>query len=221
VFRTWPDDLPTTVEVCPVQLPGRGNRLHEVPYTQLSPLVQAIAKALLPYLDKPFAVFGHCVGALVSFELARQLRRQYGLSPAYLCVSACGAPQIPDPSPPLHALPEAAFLEELRRRGRMAMRLLEAPEMMQLLLPILRADFVIYETYTYASEAPLDCPISAFGGLQDHTVSHERLDAWRAQTSASFRQHMLPGDHFFLHTAQPLVLRTLSRELNQLVTLAT
>lgn len=221
VFRAWPDDLPTTVEVCPVQLPGRGSRLRETPVTQLSPLVQAIVPALLPHLDKPFAFFGHCVGALVSFELARQLRRQYGLSPVHLCVSGCGTPQIPDPNPPIHALPESAFVEALRRRNRTPERILEHPEMLQLLLPILRADFALYETYTYTSEAPLDCPILAFGGLQDHAVSRERLAAWHEQTKASFLLRMLPGDHFFLHTAQPLLLRILSRELLQLVRMAT
>lgn len=221
VFRTWPDDLPTTVEVCPVQLPGRGSRLREAPFTRLLPLVQAIAQAILPHLDKPFAFFGHCVGALVSFELARQLRRQYGLSPAHLFVSGCGTPHIPDPNPPIHALPESAFLEELRRRNGTPQEILEHPEMMQLLLPILRADFAIYETYTYTSEAPLDCSISAFGGLQDHAVSRDHLEAWRDQTSASFLLRMLPGDHFFLQTAQLLLLRTLSREVHQLVRMAT
>ncbi len=221
VFRTWPEGLPTTVEVCPVQLPGRGSRLREAPFTRLSPLVQAIAQALLPHLDKPFAFFGHCVGALVSFELARQLRRQYGLSPAHFFVSGCGTPQIPDPNPLIHALPDSAFLEELRRRNGTPQEILEDPEMMQLLLPILRADFLMYETYTYTSEAPLDCPISAFGGLQDHAVSRERLEAWREQTSASFSLRMLPGNHFFLHTAQPHLLWMLSRELHRLVRMAT
>lgn len=109
IFRTWADGLPAEVEVCPVQLPGRGTRLMEPLFTQLLPLIQALSQALLPLLDKPFAFFGHSLGALVSFELARQLRRQYGVQPVRLFVSAGRAPQLPHRGLPVHALPEVDF----------------------------------------------------------------------------------------------------------------
>lgn len=213
IFRTWPDGLPSDVEVCPVQFPGRGTRLMETPFTELSPLVEALAQALVPLLDKPFAFFGHSLGALVGFELARQLRRQSGVQPVHLFVSADRAPQIPHRDRPIHALPEGEFLVELRRLNGIPGKVLEEAELMQIMLPILRADFAVYETYVYTTELPLGCPISAFGGLQDHRVSRGDLEAWRGQTSASFSLRMFPGDHFFLNTAQSLLLEALSQEL--------
>jgi medium-chain acyl-[acyl-carrier-protein] hydrolase len=212
-FRAWADNLPKTVEVCPVQLPGRGARMMEAPFTQMLPLVQAAAEALLPHLDKPFAFFGHSMGALVSFEVARWLRKQGAPEPIHLFVSGCFAPDIPDPYP-LHNLPDPELLEGLRRLNGMPQEALENAELMRLLLPTLRADCTVTETYTYTHEPPLNCPISAFGGLQDHLVGRTHLEAWRQQTTAFFSLRMFPGDHFFLHSAQPLLLRILSRELS-------
>jgi medium-chain acyl-[acyl-carrier-protein] hydrolase len=214
IFRTWSAGLPADVEVCPIQLPGRGTRLMEPPFTQLSPLIQALAQALFPLLDKPFAFFGHSLGALVSFELARQLRRQYGVQPVRLFVSASRAPQLPHRGLPVHTLPEGDFLAELRHLNGTPREVLEHEELMQIALPVLRADFTVYETYVYSTELPLNCPISTFGGLRDRTVSQSDLEAWREQTNVSFSLQMFPGDHFFLKTTQPLLLRMLSQELH-------
>ena len=222
-FRTWSDNtvfLPKKVEVCPVELPGRGTRLSEAPFTQMEPLVQALAQALLPYMDKPFAFFGHSMGGLVSFELTRFLRKKFGQIPVHLFVSGRRAPQLSATDPPIHALPEPAFLEELRRLNGTPEAVLENAELRQLLLPPLRADFAVIETYVYNAGLTLDCPITAFGGLQDREVSCDQLEAWRYQTSAFFSQHMLPGDHFFLHSAQPLLLQILSQKLHHLASRA-
>jgi medium-chain acyl-[acyl-carrier-protein] hydrolase len=213
IFRNWGVGLPTDVEVCPVEFPGRGTRPMETPFTQLEPLVQALAQALRPLLDKPFALFGHSLGALVGFELARQLRRQSGVQPVQLFVSADRAPQLSHRERPMHALPESEFVAELRRLNGIPKAVLEETELMQLMIPILRADLAAYETHDYASEPPLDCRISTYGGLQDHRVSRANLEAWRDQTRASFSLRMFPGDHFFWHTAQPLFLQALSQDL--------
>jgi medium-chain acyl-[acyl-carrier-protein] hydrolase len=217
IFHAWPHSLPPTIEVCPIELPGRGTRLQEPPFTRLLPLVQVIAQELLPHLDKPFALFGHSMGALVSFELARQLRRQHSPEPIHLFVSGAGAPHTRNPDPPVHELPEAAFMAELSRLNGTPKAVLEHQDLMQLMLPVLRADFAVCETYAYSAEPPLDCPISVFAGWQDAEVSRDRLEAWRDQTTGGFSLRMLPGDHFFLHTAQPLLLRILSQELQHLV----
>jgi medium-chain acyl-[acyl-carrier-protein] hydrolase len=213
IFRTWPDGLPADVEVCPIQLPGRGARLMERPFNQLWPLTQALAQALVPLLDMPFAFFGHSLGALVSFELARHLRSRYGVHPVRLIVSASRAPQFPHRERPLHNSPEGEFVAQVGRLNGTPRELLEHEELMEIVLPVLRADFALYETYVYSPEPPLSCPISAFGGLQDRKVSHSDLDGWREQTSASFSLRMFPGDHFFLNTTQLLLLRVLSQEL--------
>ncbi len=209
IFRSWSDSLPTTVEVCPIELPGRLTQMKSAPFTRLEPLVSAIGPVLLPYLDKPFAFFGHSMGGLVSFEVTRLLRREYGLSPVHLFVSARRAPQIPNPNPPIHALPEPEFLLELRRLNGTPQAVLENTELMQLLIPILRADFAVLETYVYAPEPTLDCPITAFGGLQDQEVSRNEIQGWHAQTNSAFSLQMFKGDHFFLHSAQSLLLQSL------------
>jgi medium-chain acyl-[acyl-carrier-protein] hydrolase len=211
IFHKWSDALPRDIEVCPIQLPGRGTRLTEPPFTQLSCLIEALARVLVPLLDKPFAFFGHSLGALIGFELARQIRRQHGLHPVRLFVSAGRAPQIPHRAPPIHTLPDNEFLTELRRLNGTPRELLDHEELMEVMLPIVRADFALYETYLYSAEPPLTCPISAFGGLQDRKVSASDLEAWRSQTSASFSLRMFPGDHFFLK--EPLLLQALSQEL--------
>jgi medium-chain acyl-[acyl-carrier-protein] hydrolase len=215
MFRTWSDGLPADVEVCPVQFPGRGTRLMETPFTQLSLLVEGLAQALVPLMDKPFGFFGHSLGALVGFELARQLRRQSAVQPVCLFVSADRAPQIPHRDRPIHALPDGEFLAELRRLNGIPGKVLEDMELMQVMLPILRADFAVYETYVYATEPQLDCPISSFGGLHDHRVSRGDLEAWRSQTNASFSLQMFPGDHFFLNTTPSLLLEALSQVLRR------
>ena len=214
-FRSWSNSLPPTVEVCAVELPGRGSRLMEPPFTQLEPLIQELTRVLLPYLDKPFAFFGHSMGAIVSFELARMLRKDYDLSPVHLFVSGRCAPQVPDPDPPIHTLPEPEFLDELRRYNGTPESVLENAELMELILPTLRADFAVIETYVYTPEPLLDCPITAFGGLEDGKVSYDDLEAWREQTNADFSLQMFPGDHFYIHSAQPLLLQALSRKLHQ------
>ena len=213
IFRTWSDGLPADVEVCPVQIPGRGTRPMEASFTQLAPLVEALAQALAPLLNKPFAFFGHSMGALVAFELARQLRRELGVQPVHLFISADRAPQLPPRERPIHVLAEEEFLVELRRLNGIPEKVLEDAELMQIMLPILRADLAVYETYMYSTEPPLDCPIATLGGLQDNRVSRGDLEAWRDQTSASFSLRMFPGDHFFWNTTQPLLLQALSQEL--------
>ena len=213
IYYPWSDTLPATIEVCPIQLPGRETRLAEPPFTRLPPLVKAAAQALLPHLDKPFAFFGHSLGALVSFELARHLQRQRGPRPVHLFASGHSAPQLPDRDPPIHALPEPEFVARLRHLNGMAKEVLENAELMQLLLPILRADFEICETYVYEAGEPLDCPVSAFGGLRDEYMSREGLEAWRKHTIASFSLRMFPGDHFYLNTDRLLLLRALAQDL--------
>jgi medium-chain acyl-[acyl-carrier-protein] hydrolase len=213
VFRNWSEGLPADIEVCPIQFPGRGTRLMEPPFSRLSLLVEALAVALIPLLDRPFAFFGHSLGSLVSFELARRLRTNHQTSPARLIVSAGPAPQIPHRGQPIHNLPENEFSAELRRLNGTPDDLLNNQELMDIVLPSLRADFALYESYRYSSEPPLNCPISTFGGMRDEKVSHRDLEAWRDQTNGSFSIRMFPGDHFFLKTTQPLVLQALSQEL--------
>jgi medium-chain acyl-[acyl-carrier-protein] hydrolase len=221
IFRNWAASLPASVEVRPLQPPGRGSRMFDTPFTEMKPLVEATAEALLPYLDKPFAFFGHSMGTIISFELARHLRRKNGPQPFALFASGGRAPQQPGDDLVTHDLPEPEFIEELRRLNGTAPGLFDNPELLQLMIPLLRADFSLAETYDYVSEPPLNFPIFAFGGLQDVDVTREHLEAWREQTTSHFWLRMFAGDHFFLHACEADLLAIISLKLQQLaVTIA-
>jgi medium-chain acyl-[acyl-carrier-protein] hydrolase len=215
IYRTWPDLLTSSVELCAINLPGRGARLREAPFTRVSVLVREIATAIRPFFDKPFAFFGHSMGALISFELARQLRLENQAAPVQLFLSGCKAPHLPDNDPPTFGLPDGEFVKEIRRLNGTPNDLLENPELMQLMIPLLRADFAICQTYEYRQEPPLDFPITVFGGLEDHLVPRSHLEAWRQHTNAAFKLRMLPGSHFFLNSEQRSLLNILSQELSE------
>jgi len=206
VFHAWPSGLPRAVEVCSLRLPGRESRLQEAPFNRLPLAVQALSDAILPYLDKPFAFFGHSMGALIAFELVRHLRRQQRATPVHLFVSGCSAPQLYTSEPPIHQLPHDAFIEELRRLSGTPDEVLQNNEILELLLPALRADFAVCEEYLYVPDGPLDCPISASGGQNDPEVTEEALGAWREQTRGAFDLQLFAGNHFFLHSARGRLL---------------
>ena len=215
-FRNWQQSVPSAIEVCPVQLPGRGGRTLELPHSSLNELVRAVANGLLPFLSKPFAFFGHSMGSILSFELARYLRKHYSLQPRHLFVSGRRGPQVPDCDPPTYNLPDSEFLEELRRLNGTPPQVLDHPELMQLMMPLLRADFTVCQTYKYVPGPPLDCDITAFGGLEDKT-EREHLESWREQTNSKFCLMMFPGDHFFLHTAEQQLLEVVNFQLRKLM----
>lgn len=214
-FRGWANHLPADVELCLAQPPGRDARLREAPYTKLLPLVEAAARALAPLTDKPFAFFGHSMGALIAFELARLLERECRLCPVHLFASGCRAPQMPLTDRQTYDWPEAEFVEDLRRLNGTPQQVLESAELMRLFMPLLRADFEAVQTYRYAAGPPLKCPITLFAGGQDTEVRREHLDGWREQTTDAVTFRLFPGDHFFIHSSEPLVLRALRQELEE------
>jgi surfactin synthase thioesterase subunit len=199
IYRGWGQRLPAEVDVLPVELPGRASRFREPPCRRVAEVVEKAAAALRPLCDRPFAFFGHSMGAIIAFELARWQRRRSMAGPAMLFVSARRAPHLPDEEPPIHALPEPQMLERLRELNGTPEEALSHPELMQMLLPLLRADFELIETYACAPEEPLACPMEALGGLADTEVEREDLEAWRQHTSGPFGLRLFAGDHFFLN----------------------
>ena len=210
-FRNWPDHLPACVEVCPLQLPGRENRLDEVPFTSLEPMVRTLANVLSPFMDRPFAFYGHSMGTLIAFELARELRRLRRPLPVQLFVSGRCAPHISDPDKRLHKLSDAEFIEGLRRYNGTPEAVLNNAALMEFMLPLLRADFTACETYTCKGEQPLDIPISAFAGTEEYC--RDMLGAWGDQTSAHFEEELVTGGHFFLHSERARFVGIISRKL--------
>jgi len=204
IYRGWSEDGGKEVEIIPVELPGRDRRLWEEPYSDLPPLVGALAD-MLPQ-DKPFAFFGHSMGALIAFELTRELQRRGSKLPFCLFVSGSSAPHVPRTSPPRHLLPDAELVAELRDLGGTPEEVLQDSGMMELFLPTIRADFAVVETYQYAPSNVLDCPIIALHGDQDRETTRNDALAWRLHASSAFRLHRFQGDHFFLHSAKGAIL---------------
>jgi medium-chain acyl-[acyl-carrier-protein] hydrolase len=212
IFRSWADVIPSEVQVCSIQLPGRECRMREKAYTRIEPMVRDLVDAMRKHIDIPFAFFGHSLGALIAFECARLLRKE-SLRPSRLFVSAYRAPQTPSSRRAIAHMPDSVFFEELRRLEGTPEEILKNRELMRLVAPALRADFEVAETYVFRPEPPLDVPISVFGGIGDRVTDKEKLEGWESQTSAGFKIRMFPGSHFFLQESRNALLRAVVEDL--------
>ncbi len=213
VYRQWAASMPEEIDVLPVQLPGRERRLREPPFTRVEPLVEAAVQGLAPYLDRPFAIFGHSVGALVGYEVVQRLRRDHGLEPVHLLVSARRAPQLPPDSEDDYKLSDPELIERLREFNGTPAEVLEHPELMELMLPLLRADFELNDTYEPIAHPSLECPVTAFGGLEDDELPRDELEAWSGVTGGSFRLRLFPGDHFYLNQHRSRLIQAVAEDL--------
>ena len=220
VFKGWANCLPPGVEVWPAHLPGRGGRFGEAPHVTLDSLLDDLVGAIRPLLGLPFSFFGHSLGALISFELTRRLREEFGVAPGCLFVSGARGPHLPRTYHDIHRLSDKKFVAEVRGIKGTPAEVLDNPELMSTVMKPLRADFALAETYRYKARPPLSCPITAFGGSDDRLVPQPDLEAWSAQTAGAFGLWMLPGDHFFLHDSDWLLLQVLSQETRRLLNFA-
>jgi surfactin synthase thioesterase subunit len=182
---------------------------------RLDDLAGAVADALQPYLDRPYALFGHSMGGLLAFEVARRLRHAGAPSPLVLMVSGAGPPDRERPRRLLHQLADEALLVELRRLNGTPTEVLDSPELLAIVLPLLRADLEAIETYRYVPGPPLDCRISAFGGLADEVILPEWLLRWQDQTTQAITLYMIAGGHFFVHSMRGLVLSLIRQDLTR------
>jgi medium-chain acyl-[acyl-carrier-protein] hydrolase len=210
-YRDWPAHFPDDVEIVSVQLPARENRFHEPPIESMEQLVGPLLEGLASQLTAPFALFGHSMGALIAFELARRMRRS-GVAPEHLFAAGCRAPHLPSRSV-WHTLPDQEFLAAIAELGGIPPELLAQPQFLDAMLPTLRSDCVLAETYTFHPQATLSCPVSAFGGTQDKEAPSEDVRAWSGHTTGPCRFHLLPGDHFFVNSARSDLLRLVISEL--------
>jgi medium-chain acyl-[acyl-carrier-protein] hydrolase len=213
IYRDWPSGLPAAIEVWAVNLPGRERRICDEPIASISGLVIAAAEGLGKYLDAPFAFFGHSMGALVSFELSRHLQKAGRTGPSSLVVSGFGAPHLPKQGMHIGDLPAPEFLDELQKLSGTPAGVLENPELIELLLPVLRADFRAVEGYEFSDGTLLSCPILAYGGTNDTDVTREHLEGWGSCTTGRFAVRLFRGDHFYLHPRRAEVIAHLGRDL--------
>jgi medium-chain acyl-[acyl-carrier-protein] hydrolase len=214
VYYGWAGRLPSDAELCAVELPGHGRRLAEPLTDEMGKLVQQVADGLAPYLDRPFAIFGHSMGALLGFELSRHLQRSEALQPRHLFVSGHVAPQLAEHSEPIHDLPREDFFQRIHDLEGTPELVLENRELQDLVMPILRADFKVCETYSFRQGEPLECPMTALGGLSDKFVSRKDLEDWGWLTRGPFSVRMFPGGHFFINVSATLVLDALASSLD-------
>ncbi len=205
-YLAWQAALPPSIEVCAVQLPGRGPRLLEKPLRSMFQLVEVLAPIIAREADLPFAFFGHSLGGLLAFELARHCRRHWLPMPEHLFVSASSAPGQRRNPKRLHTLDDHALIEALREYNGTPPAALADRELMELLLPAIRADFAVVENYAYGEGAPLDIPISVLAGRQDNHVAPGSLQGWQGETTATCTTHWFDGDHFFIHAQQRAVI---------------
>lgn len=190
-------------------------RLNEELLTSHEQLIPAVVEALTPALTKPFAFFGHSMGSIVAFEVTRLLRSRQKPLPVHLFVSGRGGPRQRDLNINLSELPDDELIAKLVSYDGAPRELLENADLMRLMLPTIRADFKVCESYKYLAQAPLDCPISTFGGLEDSEVKLEQLEAWRAETASAFVLRMLPGGHFYFQKAEHSILQEILRDLQR------
>lgn len=213
-FIPWQREIHPDIEVCAVQLPGRGARMREPALTSFATLIEQLTQVISRQDVLPFAFFGHSLGALIAFELTRQLRRQGLALPHRLIVSGCNAPPLRKPaSRCLHELPDDELIERLRDYNGTPAEVLEHRELMRLLLPTIRADFALGADYHHTDEAPLALPLTACGGRDDPHVDAAGLQAWQHQSAGEFRLRWFEGDHFYINPQRQALLECLAEEL--------
>jgi len=216
VFRSWARALPPTIEVCPVQLPGRENRLRESPYTDLRPLAEVLAGQIQWYLQKPFAIYGHSMGALLAFELVRILQRQNAPLPRTLFLAAHRAAHLSPRRSPLYALPDKEFIQALHRFGGLQDEVMKDQELLDVLLPTLRADLTLCDRYSYSPGSPLNCPFQLYVGRDDQEAPPEDMESWREHSAQSSSLCIFSGGHFFLRSDGDALMQAIATELERL-----
>ncbi len=215
VFHNWADAMGDEIEVRALQLPGRETRFSEPKEKDLSNLIKNIVQALETYRDKPFAIFGYSFGALLAFEACRELRRQDKKMPLHLFIAALQAPQTPGAYPPISELEDKEFIQKVEYLYEPQGEAWSNLELRDFLLPVLRDDIALYESYVFREEAPLICPIDVFAGEQDRATPIALTQCWSEQTSSKMKHHVFIGGHFFIENAVNEIQSIVSNSLNQ------
>ncbi len=217
VYNPWSHSFPDSIELQAVQLPGRESRYNEARFTEIHETAKALADSIKPYLDRPYALFGYSMGALVAFELIRELRRRGEPLPIQLFTAAMRAPQTPPICPSLTDLPLDSFLEKMRHYYDPPQDAWNLPELLEIILPTLRADMKMCDGYIHNLEPPFECPIHAFAGQHDRCSPPAIIREWRQQTTGDFSMDVFDGTHFFINTALDDLQRIVISRLENIV----
>ena len=215
-YSLWPGFAPRWLRVRPIELPGHGSRLSEQPYRDLATLAEHLAREIIRVATSPFALFGHSMGGLIAYETTRALRRLAGPVPVRLFLSSMAVPSLLIANPRLHQAADDDFVEKLRFFDGTPPEVLQSDELLEAMLPVMRADFEILGTYQYHMESRLETPITVFGGLDDRIVHSDELPEWQDLTSSA-RIKLFPGGHFYIKDEAAGVMEEITKDLRGLL----
>jgi medium-chain acyl-[acyl-carrier-protein] hydrolase len=218
VFRSWTRKSRPEITFCPVQLPGREDRICERAFNRMIPLAVSVAENLIPHLEQPFAFFGHSMGAILAFEIARLLKKCGHREPALLIVGACPAPQLPRKAEGIFKLPDDLLIKKLSELHGTPPEALQDVDLMQTVLPAIRADFEVVESYGYKTGERLNCPIIAIGASEDVEIGPHELAAWHLQTKGVFSWSIRSGNHFSILDSPDMVITEILRHVAKRLT---
>lgn len=209
MFRRWPRLVPRSIEPIAVQLPGRGERFTQRPFDRMAPLVEALVEVVMPVLDRPYACYGLSMGARVAWALTHRLRELGMPPPVALYLASAAAPDAGARRQDW----KHDLLGYLREMGGTPPEILAEPRLLDTVLPTLRADLTLVDTFRWRPATPLDVPILAFAGADDVDGSPVRMGGWRAETTGEFRLEVRPGGHFFDDAYERRLVRTIAEDL--------
>lgn len=217
-YLPFAEHLPDEVELVAVQLPGRGMRLAESPYTDLTQLVEDLAVQMKQHLNLPYAVLGHSFGSRLGFELVQYFRQQQWPLPMHFFASGSRAPHYKNTDSPIHQLAQGAFIEKLRSFGGTPDEVLDNEDFMEMLLPMLRADFTMVENHQSEIKRALACDLTILGGQHDGGVPLDLLHDWQLHFDGAVSHAIFDGGHFFIETHKPLVIKAVATKLASILT---
>jgi medium-chain acyl-[acyl-carrier-protein] hydrolase len=216
LYRGWQRQMPSGIQLCPIQLPGRGKRAGERACSQMDELIEGMYEGLAPHLEQPFALFGHSMGGLIAFALAHRLETQFGLRSVALVVAGCSPPHVKRNSVKLHEWSDEDLIAELWQRGGTPKEVLSCAPIMRVMLPLIRADFELIYNYRTDPEIYIEGPIYGFAGSNDVEDGPASMHRWKEVTTNDFRLSVIPGGHLFPFSASAAfmsVFRPLAADL--------
>ena len=217
LYRPWSTALAPEIEVCPIQLPGRENRYSEKSITDAYEMAGAITAQMLPFIDRPYAIFGPSMGALLSFEITRLLQSQKRRPPEILFLSAHRAAHLPRKRDPLHALPDSQFIESLKQYGGFPEEILNNQDFIDFVLPTMRSDMTLCDLYAFKPiESPIVTPLEMYAGEDDREAGPNEMTAWSEHSSGESNLTTFKGGHFFLRTHSQELLENISSRIGRL-----
>lgn len=216
IFEGWQECFSKNIEIISLQYPGRQERLQELPITNIKELVRGVVEAITPLIDRPFAMLGSSLGALVAFETARLLRAVNGVEPSCLFMVCARSPQSQEPYPRFHAMTDVELIETLHSFGGIPLQVLDNAELLNLILPTIRSDSLISSNYSYDEDKPFTCPIVTVAGRHDHSVSLEQSASWRDQTTGQFGLEVIEGAHSLVNSNRQDLIKIISTYLARL-----